>query len=186
MLITTSVLWSVDRARCGDNSRTRQRITAGFRCSRSHSAALPSYSSGGPRSALTTAPANRRTRKTSTNSMTGGFLASGGHSPRRCCWTPTASRAETSWATCRPDWAGARRPAGRTRRRRTKEICCGRRRPSSAVVYSAPRRPWRPRSSLATRNLRPTGPRCYRSDRRTSDRTNTETSTNKKKNPPSR
>lgn len=155
-------------------------ITDGLMCAMSQCGFAVKQLGRQLRSALTIAPVNRQTRKTSVflcdRCKRGGFIASG-HSPRRCCWTPMASRAVTSWATCRPDWAGAKRPAGRTRRRRTKEICCGRRRPSSAVVYSAPRRPWRPRSSLATRNLLPTGPRCYRSDRRTSDRTNTETST---------
>lgn len=92
--------------------------------------------------------------------------------PRRCCWTPAESRAETSWETCRPDWAGARRRAGRTRRRPTTERCCVQRRPSFAAVCLALQRPRRPRPSWATPGL-PTEPHCYHSDHRTSGRTNT-------------
>lgn len=104
----------------------------------------------------------------------GGDGGGGQHSPRRCCWTPAASRAATSWATCRPGWAGATRRATRTRRRRpTTGRCCDRRPPSSAAVCPARRRPRRPRPSLATRDRRPAGRRCYRSGRPTSGPTGT-------------
>lgn len=101
------------------------------------------------------------------------------YSPRRCCWTPAASWAASSWATCRPGWADAKRRAGRTRRPRWTTGRCRVRRPpaSSAALCLARRRPRRPRPSLATRGHRPPTARrcCCHSDHRlqTSGPTNT-------------
>lgn len=105
------------------------------------------------------------------------------HSPRRCCWTPAASRAATSWVTCRPGWAGATRRATRTRRRRPTTVrCCDRRPPSSAAVCPARRRLRRPRPSSATRDRRPAERRCCRSGCPTWDLTDTGIGANKQNN----
>lgn len=93
--------------------------------------------------------------------------------PRHCCWTRSANRAETNWATCRPDWEDVKRRVGRMHRRPTKERCCVRQRPSFAAVYPVRRRPQRPRQSWVTRDLPPTESNCYHSDRQTLGRTNT-------------